>query len=83
MMELSAVAGPAIELLFLEQGSLLILADDARYKWRHAIPGRKNDRVDGQVIRRGRRVSLTFRTVIVEPSQDSTQHIPNPPNRMD
>jgi alkylated DNA repair dioxygenase AlkB len=63
MMELSAVAGPAIELLFLEQGSLLILADDARYKWRHAIPGRKNDRVDGQVIRRGRRVSLTFRTV--------------------
>jgi alkylated DNA repair dioxygenase AlkB len=83
MMELSAVADPATELLFLERGSLLVLADEARYKWRHAIPGRKSDRVDGQVIRRGRRVSLTFRTVIVEPSQDSTQHIPNPPNRMD
>jgi alkylated DNA repair dioxygenase AlkB len=65
-MELSAVAGSGAESLLLERRSLLVLAGDARYKWRHAIPGRKADTVGGQVLQRGRRVSLTFRTVIVE-----------------
>ena len=50
--------------LLLEPRSLLVLSGDARYKWRHAIPARKTDKFSGQVFRRGRRVSLTFRTVI-------------------
>lgn len=66
VMELSAVEGNVVELLLLERGSLVMLAGDARYKWRHAIPCRKSDRIAGQIMPRGRRVSLTFRTVIVE-----------------
>jgi alkylated DNA repair dioxygenase AlkB len=68
VMELSPVQrGDALSLL-LERGSLLVLAGDSRYRWRHAIPGRKADTIDGQLVPRGRRVSLTFRTVIVESS---------------
>jgi alkylated DNA repair dioxygenase AlkB len=73
VMELSAVEGDGAESLLLERGSLVVLAEDARYKWRHAIPGRKTDKVGGRALPRGRRVSLTFRTVIVEGS-------PGPPS---
>jgi alkylated DNA repair dioxygenase AlkB len=66
VMELSAVMGEAAESLLLERCSLVVLAGESRYKWRHAIPGRRTDRVGGQVLPRKRRVSLTFRTVIVE-----------------
>jgi alkylated DNA repair dioxygenase AlkB len=45
--------------------SLLILSGDARYHWQHAIPARKSDKWRGQTITRSRRISLTFRTVIV------------------
>lgn len=50
--------------LFLEPRSLIILSGPARYEWTHAIPARKSDIVDGFKIQRGRRVSMTFRTVI-------------------
>lgn len=50
----------------LEPRSLLTFSGEARYKWQHAIPQRKTDIVDGQKINRGRRISLTFRTVILE-----------------
>ncbi|HWH00255.1 MAG TPA: alpha-ketoglutarate-dependent dioxygenase AlkB [Pilimelia sp.] len=49
--------------LLLEPGSLLVLTDEARYAWRHGIPARRTDRVHGRVVSRGRRVSLTFRSV--------------------
>jgi len=52
--------------LFLELGSLLVLTGDARYKWTHAIAPRKTDKVDGAIITRGRRVSLTFRKAIID-----------------
>lgn len=51
--------------LMLEPFTLLILAGEARYDWTHEIPARKSDLVDGQRQPRGRRVSLTFRTVTV------------------
>jgi alkylated DNA repair dioxygenase AlkB len=51
--------------LFLEPRSLLVLTGDARHRWRHSIPARKNDQVAGQSTPRGRRVSLTFRTVLL------------------
>jgi alkylated DNA repair dioxygenase AlkB len=51
--------------LLMEPRSLLVLTGDARYIWQHAIAGRKTDRYSGQIINRNRRVSLTFRKVIV------------------
>lgn len=49
----------------LEQRSLIVLSGKARYEWAHAIPGRKSDMMNGQKIYRLRRVSLTFRNVIL------------------
>jgi alkylated DNA repair dioxygenase AlkB len=51
--------------LILEPGSLLALQGEARYVWRHSIPARKSDIVNGITVKRTRRVSLTFRTVIL------------------
>lgn len=47
--------------LLLEPRSLLVLSDQARYDWQHGIARRKNDRWQGIVIPRGRRLSVTFR----------------------
>ncbi|MFM7077593.1 MAG: alpha-ketoglutarate-dependent dioxygenase AlkB [Planctomycetaceae bacterium] len=66
VMELSPVEGGEAQPLLLERGSLLVLAGDARYAWRHGIPGRTHDIVGAQELARGRRVSLTFRTVILD-----------------
>jgi alkylated DNA repair dioxygenase AlkB len=66
-MELTEAAGDGVVKLLVERGSLLVLADEARYKWRHGIRGRKSDTLNGGVIPRGRRVSLTFRTILLEP----------------
>lgn len=48
----------------LEERSLVVMSDDARYEWQHSIPARKSDLVGGVEIPRGTRVSMTFRTVI-------------------
>jgi alkylated DNA repair dioxygenase AlkB len=47
--------------IYLEPRSLLILKDDARYKRQHGIASRKSD----NRVKRQRRVSLTFRKVIL------------------
>lgn len=80
VIELSPVEGGETEPLLLERGSLLVLAGDARYRWRHGIPGRNTDTVGEQVLTRRRRVSLTFRTVIFEgaPEQSEPVAAPNP-----
>jgi len=65
-MDLSALHGGGKETLYLERGSLLTLSGDARYAWRHAIPSRKSDARGNEIIPRGRRVSLTFRTILIE-----------------
>jgi alkylated DNA repair dioxygenase AlkB len=49
--------------LYLLPRSLSLLQGDARYHWQHGIAKRKSDVVDGLKVQRGRRVSLTFRTV--------------------
>jgi alkylated DNA repair dioxygenase AlkB len=49
----------------LEPRSLLIFSGDARYHWKHGIAARKTDKYDGQIIQRSRRISLTFRNVII------------------
>ena len=49
----------------LEPCSLLIFSGDARYHWKHGIAARKTDKHNGQTIQRCRRISLTFRNVII------------------
>jgi len=66
VMELSSVADDRRESLLLERRSLLILAGAARFDWRHSIPARKSDRHGERAIPRERRVSLTFREVLVQ-----------------
>ncbi|HLO78893.1 MAG TPA: alpha-ketoglutarate-dependent dioxygenase AlkB [Magnetospirillum sp.] len=51
--------------IVLPRRSLLILSGPARYEWQHAIPARKSDVVSGCRIPRVRRVSLTFRTMVI------------------
>lgn len=50
--------------VLLEPGGLLVMTGPARYEWRHGIPARKTDLHDGRQLVRGRRVSLTFRSVL-------------------
>jgi len=57
--------------LLLAPRSLLVLADDARYQWRHSIRGRRGDTWEGATLPRSRRVSLTFRTVLLVESRAS------------
>jgi len=49
--------------LLLPQRSLLVLQGDARYGWSHGLASRKTDKINGQLVARGRRVSLSFRRV--------------------
>lgn len=50
---------------YLEPQSLLVLSNEARYQWKHGIAARKSDKVDGNLASRDRRMSLTFRNVIL------------------
>jgi alkylated DNA repair dioxygenase AlkB len=59
-----APGGDRVDVL-LEPGSLLVISGPARYAWRHGIAARKTDRWGDRTLVRGRRVSLTFRTVLV------------------
>lgn len=52
--------------LLLAPGSLVLLSAEARYAWQHRIPARKSDDWEGTRRPRGRRVSVTFRTVLLE-----------------
>lgn len=51
--------------VWLEPKSIVVLNDKARYKWLHGIAARKSDEWDGHRVARKRRVSLTFRKVII------------------
>ncbi len=50
---------------YLKPRSLAVISGSARYDWTHAIPARQSDKVGGIKIPRKRRVSLTFRTMIL------------------
>lgn len=43
--------------------SLVLLHDDARFKWRHGIAKRHSDKWNGRKTKRQRRVSITYRTI--------------------
>lgn len=65
MMEFSSLRSGGSLSGFLEPQSLLVLQDEARFGWKHGIPARKSDLIAGQKFPRARRVSLTFRTVVL------------------
>lgn len=52
--------------LLLEPGSLLIMQGEARHAWKHGIPARKKDIYEGKSIERQRRISLTFRNIVLQ-----------------
>ena len=56
--------------VWLEPKSLVVLRGEARDKWLHGIPARKSDEWEGQRHERKRRVSLTFRKVIIETTKN-------------
>ncbi len=51
--------------ILLEPRSLLVLRGEARYQWTHGIAKRQQDSVNGTIIPRERRLSITFRNVII------------------
>jgi alkylated DNA repair dioxygenase AlkB len=51
--------------ILLEKRSLASLTGDARYVWRHGVAKRHTDRPADRIVRRQRRISLTFRTVVL------------------
>lgn len=52
--------------VWLEPRSLIVLSGKARYEWLHGIAARKSDTYNGVKYDRQRRVSLTFRKVIIK-----------------
>lgn len=52
--------------VLLEPRSLVVLSGEARYHWQHAIPHRKTDRYNSATFQRDRRLSLTFRKVVLQ-----------------
>jgi alkylated DNA repair dioxygenase AlkB len=59
------IRGANLEVIDVEvpRRSLYVMQDDARKKWKHGIPPRKKDVVDGNIQHRERRVSITYRKV--------------------
>lgn len=52
--------------VLLRPGDILALSEDARYKWEHGIHERLFDHIDGEVIERGTRISVTLRKLKAE-----------------
>ena len=63
--QMDFVGGEAKTAYYLEPQSLLILSGEARYHWKHGIAARKSDKINNTAIPRARRLSLTFRNVIL------------------
>ena len=51
--------------LFLERKYLIVMKGLSRYTWFHGIPPRKSDKFNGNIHKRGRRISITFRKVVL------------------
>lgn len=63
VLELRRLDGVERHDLPLAPRSLCVLGGEARSGWTHAIPRRLTDRIQGVRVPRGRRVSVTFRTL--------------------
>lgn len=45
--------------------TLIVMTKESRFNWYHGIPPRKTDKFNNQIHKRQRRVSITFRKVII------------------
>ncbi|MFM8600727.1 MAG: alpha-ketoglutarate-dependent dioxygenase AlkB [Actinomycetota bacterium] len=61
-MEFSSRSGETIE-VYMPVGALLLMTGPSRHEWTHHIRSRKSDTRAGVRVARTRRVSLTFRTL--------------------
>jgi hypothetical protein len=52
--------------LFADVHGRVLLCFALCARWQHGIPARKSDLHNGRRVQRGRRVSLTFRTVVLQ-----------------
>jgi len=52
--------------IFVEPRTLLVMKEESRYDWYHGISPRKTDKFNGEAIKRDRRISITFRKIIIE-----------------
>ena len=52
--------------LFIQPKTLIVMTGESRFNWYHGIAGRKSDNFNGQRHKRQRRVSITFRKVIID-----------------
>ena len=50
--------------LYTEPNSLYIMSGEARYSWKHEMKKLKYDVVNGKKVKRGERISVTFRSVL-------------------
>jgi len=66
------------KLVYLPPRSLVLLSGDARYKWEHMIVSRTTDTVNGEVLPRKLRVSLTLRTALALPKGVGQTALPLP-----
>lgn len=53
--------------VYIPDRALIIFSGEARYAWYHTISQRKVDKVEGKLIFRRRRISLTFRKIKTTP----------------
>lgn len=63
VMDFTHLHSDQVESVLLEPRSVVVLKEDARYQWKHGIAKRKQDRYNGKIYTRGKRLSLTFRVV--------------------
>jgi alkylated DNA repair dioxygenase AlkB len=52
--------------ILVEPKMLLIMKKESRFNWFHGIPQRKSDKFNNEITKRERRISITFRKVILE-----------------
>eukprot|EP01102_Stenamoeba_stenopodia_P014746 TRINITY_DN4938_c0_g2_i1.p1 TRINITY_DN4938_c0_g2~~TRINITY_DN4938_c0_g2_i1.p1 ORF type:complete len:190 (+),score=31.04 TRINITY_DN4938_c0_g2_i1:625-1194(+) len=60
--------------LVLSRRSLLVMKGESRYQWTHGIAYRKTDKVNGVIVPRTRRVSLTIRRIRTSPCDCKYKH---------
>lgn len=66
VMRFIKIAGGDVVDVEMPRRAVYVMQDEARYKWHHSMPPRKKDVVDGAVKHRERRLSITYRKVIMK-----------------
>ena len=51
--------------IFVEPKTLLVMKKESRFDWFHGIPQRKSDKFNNETTKRERRISITFRKVML------------------